>query len=293
MVNIQTSKIQRAAVEYANFKVKHDIKDFSNSFGDYINDEGYPTPLGKLIQAIAENAEGTEKVIETMFKTDPMLKDKYTRGFTVDKIEASDYIPAFMQYLKTDKKVAAAVSAMETLLTDADSITEAQIDDISELVSTWEMEGLSLRALMEYTQFNMAVESGADSYTSSFGLGSDGVNNGAAIGKFWGRKNAYIEYWLNGRLHIMDAYMNINKVDEVINKTTEGIEYKASMPAKAVNQPTSNSDVYLLHEIFGGGSAGKQYPQGTRTIEITANEYTPLIVVNAGKTYFRIYKNCF
>lgn len=182
MVNIQTSKIQRAAVEYANFKVKHDIKDFSNSFGDYINDEGYPTPLGKLIQAIAENAEGTEKVIETMFKTDPMLKDKYTRGFTVDKIEASDYIPAFMQYLKTDKKVAAAVSAMETLLTDADSITEAQIDDISELVSTWEMEGLSLRALMEYTQFNMAVESGADSYTSSFGLGSDGVNNGAAIG---------------------------------------------------------------------------------------------------------------
>ena len=107
------------------------------------------------------------------------------------------------------------------------------------------------------------------------------------IGKFWGRKNAYIEYWLNGRLHIMDAYMNINKVDEVINKTTEGIEYKASMPAKAVNQPTSNSDVYLLHEIFGGGSAGKQYPQGTRTIEITANEYTPLIVVNAGKTYHR------
>lgn len=182
MVNIQTSKIQRAAVEYANFKVKHDIKDFSNSFGDYINDEGYPTPLGKFIQAIAENAEGTEKIIETMFKNDPMLKDKYTRGFTVDKIEASDYIPAFMQYLKTDKKVAAAVSAMETLLTDADSITEAQIDDISELVSTWEMEGLSLRALMEYTQFNMAVESGADSYTSSFGLGSDGVNNGAAIG---------------------------------------------------------------------------------------------------------------
>lgn len=182
MVNIQTSKIQRAAVEYANFKVKHGIKDFTNSFGDYINDEGYPTPLGKLIQAIAENAEGTEKIIETMFKNDPMLKDKYTRGFTVDKIEASDYIPAFMQYLKTDKKVAAAVSAMETLLTDADSITEAQIDDISELVSTWEMGGLSLRALMEYTQFNMAVESGADSYTSSFGLGSDGVNNGAAIG---------------------------------------------------------------------------------------------------------------
>ena len=107
------------------------------------------------------------------------------------------------------------------------------------------------------------------------------------IGKFWGRKNAYIEYWLNGRLHIMDAYMNINKIDEVINKTADGIEYKASMPAKTVNQPTANTDVYLLHEIFGGGAAGKQYPQGARTIEITANEYTPLVVVNAGKNYHR------
>lgn len=113
------------------------------------------------------------------------------------------------------------------------------------------------------------------------GTGADNV------GKFWGRKNAYIEYWLSGRLHIMDAYMNINKVDEVINKTSEGIEYKASMPAKAINQPTSNPDVYLLHEIFGGGAAGKQYPQGSRIIEVTANEYTPLVVVNAGKNYHR------
>ena len=34
--------------------------------------------------------------------------------------------------------------------------------------------------------------------------------------KFHGRGNAYTEHWLDGRLHILDAYFNVTGIDDTI-----------------------------------------------------------------------------
>lgn len=119
-----------------------------------------------------------------------------------------------------------------------------------------------------------------DNSGSRTGLGADNID------KFWGRKNNYIEYWLSGRLHLMDAYMNINGINDIIYNTGSNIIYAAA-PGKNNSNWQNNADVLLSRDIFSSGTGGNQYSQGTRTIEITANEYAPMIISNAGKNFTR------
>ena len=73
--------------------------------------------------------------------------------------------------------------------------------------------------------------------------------------------------WLRGRLRILDAYFNINKVDTNITNT---------IPEPKNNITINNPDVYLFSDIFSNGVEGVQRSQGMR-FTVTAPDYSPLV----------------
>ena len=177
--NFQSSTIHRALAEYKNFKVtlplsKLDTSDMNKLF---IDKDGNTTQLGLFMRALAENMEGTEDVLGDMIKkTNP----EYLQGFTVDKMPSNVFLPHFWNYLQTEE-VQKAVQAMNNVMANPKSINQEDKQAIAGIIKTWDMDARSLRALVELTKFQNALENNTD-FTTSLGLGSDGVNNGSAIG---------------------------------------------------------------------------------------------------------------
>ena len=175
-INMQTMKIHRAMAEYKNFEqiIEADVLNgVTGTETDFVTD-GQLTDLGHLFSAIAENAEGTEDAIK-----DKLSHLTYRRGFTVDKVRAEDFLPAFFEYLETDEAIQNAVISTQKLLEDKE-LKQTDMDNIQSVVDAWDMQALSFRALIEYTKFKQAQKDNTDLITS-FGLGADGVNNGSAI----------------------------------------------------------------------------------------------------------------
>lgn len=171
VVNFQTSKIHRALVELANFKVDIDLSGFDGE--TWFDDKGKPKPETLFLRAVFENAEGTEDIFK------PILKDMGFDGFTVDKVPSGAFLPIAYEYLTSDIKVNNAVLAVRQLQAGK-TLSSEQKAHIKELVDTWDMGANSFRALMEVSNFLTATEN-KTTFTTSLGLGSDGVNNGIAI----------------------------------------------------------------------------------------------------------------
>ena len=167
VVNIQSSKVQRAVIELSN------SKSVFNKSDKLLNKDDTISVHGRFFQALAEKAEGTEDIIEDMLKN-----TEYSRGFTFDKIQGKHFIPAFKHYLETDTDVQQAVKAMSVALRTPKDLTQAQVESIAKLVKQWDMGAESLRALIEYTQYTQS-KAEHETYIT---LGSDGVNNGSALG---------------------------------------------------------------------------------------------------------------
>lgn len=88
--------------------------------------------------------------------------------------------------------------------------------------------------------------------------------------------------WLNGRLHILDAYFNLNSGDVEINKKNDAIYKEPKPDASSLN---SNSDIYILRDIFNksaGGSTESRARSGVVSFTVTAPKYTPLVINKAG-----------
>lgn len=171
VVNFQTSKIHRALVELANFKVDIDLSGFDGE--TWFDDKGKPKPETLFLRAVFENAEGTEDIFK------PILKDMGFDGFTVDKVPSGAFLPIAYEYLTSDIKVNNAVLAVRQLQAGK-TLSSEQKTHIKELVDTWGMGANSFRAMMEVSNFLTAVEN-KTAFTTSLGLSSDGVNNGIAI----------------------------------------------------------------------------------------------------------------
>lgn len=59
------------------------------------------------------------------------------------------------------------------------------MNHLSSVIDEMAMTGSSLRALREWADFQTAQENNHTNFTTSLGLGSDGLNNGAALAHFW------------------------------------------------------------------------------------------------------------
>lgn len=102
---------------------------------------------------------------------------------------------------------------------------------------------------------------------------------------FHGRRLHYTQSWLQKRLHILDAYFNLNNIKFPLGITDEITESKYS----EVNPPLStkmqdNEDVTILRQIFNGGSPdGIKNSQNISCI-VQVNEFSPTIIATTGGT---------
>lgn len=118
-----------------------------------------------------------------------------------------------------------------------------------------------------------------------FSLTNNTIWNSVDFTKFKGTRIEYVRSWLNGRLHIMDAYMNINQ-----NAIT-GIQYLEDNTWKPLTQDganitdlsyseqynlANNDDIEVLKSIFQqGGQPGIQL-SGKFDFKIKCPEYSPI-----------------
>nr|WP_241761094.1 hypothetical protein [Moraxella catarrhalis] len=195
--NYQSSKLHRAMAEPSNFKVTVQLKNKDGSsvldslqsklkeYGKEIHSKHLTKDelnLTYFLRALAENMEGSEDFIEAYFESTGS-KEIFTEGFTVDKLPSYVFIPAFIEYLNQEhiQKATEIVSKAQA----GDKISSTEMNHLSSVIDEMAMTGSSLRALREWADFQTAQENNHANFTTSLGLGSDGLNNGAALAHFW------------------------------------------------------------------------------------------------------------
>lgn len=103
---------------------------------------------------------------------------------------------------------------------------------------------------------------------------------GENFGKFHGRGVAYTEYWLDGRLHILDAYFNVMQFDDKLVPSN----YDSMRVTNVEYLPADNEDVYILHDIFTSNlsTEGMAYtPDSKGWLTITARPLSPVYIKGA------------
>ena len=87
--------------------------------------------------------------------------------------------------------------------------------------------------------------------------------------------------WLRGRLRILDAYFNINKIDIHITDT---------IPEPKNTVTFNNQDINLFSDIFSNGNEGVARDQGM-VFTVTAPDYSPLVARIGGSYIWYIFEN--
>jgi len=112
-------------------------------------------------------------------------------------------------------------------------------------------------------------------FVRSAGNGFDTIN----FPKFYGRKIAYTETWLDNRLHILDAYFNINSINDLLTA-----RISAPMVTNETVVDKNNKDIYVLHDVFSDNNVGAQYANVSSSVTAKAKPFAPLIIVTPNVT---------
>lgn len=140
-----------------------------------LDKDGKPTKLGLFLSALAMNLEGTDSFIKA--NTDVDLQ-----AYTKDKVPSHIFMPAFAEWIAQDS-TQRAVKAMQNVLNN--KVSANDLDAIKAFVDEGDMGTCNpLGALVELTNMMSAIENGTE-LTTSIGLGSDGINNGIALGSIY------------------------------------------------------------------------------------------------------------
>lgn len=163
LFNMQTSLIHRAMGTLKAFSVKI-------SFDSVSTDGNYQ----RFLQAVGEGLEGLDGALKDTIKSfTPMAQ-----FFTVDKVSGEIYTYALQQYLAQPNNLA-AIEAMASVI-EGNKPTRQQRNAIANFVKAGDMGIQSLQSLIALAEMQVAINKGETSFTTSIGLGSDGVNNGVA-----------------------------------------------------------------------------------------------------------------
>ncbi|WP_395147142.1 D-alanyl-D-alanine carboxypeptidase family protein [Moraxella atlantae] len=175
--NMQNSLIHRMMASYSNFKTNIDLTDITlKNLTEHALEKGKPTKIGLFLSALAMNLEGTEDFIKN--HTDIELK-----SYTKDKVPSDIFIPAFVKWINT-QDVQTAVKAMQNVI--GNNYTNKDLQAIQSFVEQGDMGIQSFRALIELTNFISVIEDKNKTvFTTAIGLGSDGINNGIALGSVY------------------------------------------------------------------------------------------------------------
>ena len=121
-------------------------------------------------------------------------------------------------------------------------------------------------------------------YRNKFLYNLSGDNFSTEYEGLQGTKIERTKEWLNGRLHILDAYFNLQKTSTRLNETSDSITYVEPIPV--VDDLSKNKDIYVLKDIFLKSESGNTKPLtriGPCSFKVTADAYSPLIVTKAAK----------
>lgn len=181
MFNMQTSLIHRMMASYKNFRTTIDMKGITlDNLVEHALKVDKPTKLGLYLKALGMNLEGTERFVAKFVEGENTDKADYKfLGHTADKIDGATFIPAFVAWIKTNE-VQQAITAMQKVL-DGKEVTNSDFDAINTFVKAGDMGVQSMRALVELTNMTKAMNTGTQ-LSTAIGLGSDGINNGIALG---------------------------------------------------------------------------------------------------------------
>lgn len=94
--------------------------------------------------------------------------------------------------------------------------------------------------------------------------------------KFHGRKLAYTESWLAGRLHLLDTYFNLAGVNESLVSDPSKKLYSLRPDEDFLDR--NNPDIYILRDIFSNNPQGEQYSNLNHEASISSKPYSPLVV---------------
>lgn len=121
-------------------------------------------------------------------------------------------------------------------------------------------------------------------YRNKFLYGLDGSEFNTEYEGLKGTKIEKTREWLNGRLHILDAYFNLPKTSIRIKEDDDRVIYTEPIPQ--VENLSDNKDIYVLKDIFlseSGDFTKWLTREGRCSFKVSAEEYAPLLVSKAGK----------
>lgn len=101
--------------------------------------------------------------------------------------------------------------------------------------------------------------------------------------KFHGRRLHRVKDWLENRLHMLDAYFNINNLSYAPEGNSD-ITLKITEPITEVANLQSNPDVILLQNIFSSDSKGGIKAESNMSCTIRALDYSPFITKTTSTT---------
>jgi len=164
LFNMQASQIHRAMASLAAFKLEIDLTDISSANKN----------LQRFYQAVGEGLEKLDKDLQDSIKKKAGLQ----QFFTVDKVSADNYVESLTEYLYSDISINAIYAMVEVL--EGKTPTDTEQSAIALFVEKGGMGIQSLQSLIALAEIQIAIDSGQTSFTTTIGLGSDGVNNGVA-----------------------------------------------------------------------------------------------------------------
>lgn len=119
---------------------------------------------------------------------------------------------------------------------------------------------------------------------------TDTVWVSADFNKFNGTRVNKVRDWLDGRLHILDVYFNLNRsMSQTITYRTDDGKWETLMNGSAPVVDTmyssnydlsNNNDVVILKDIFSAGSGTGVQLSGSVSFQIKCPEFSPLQIYN-------------
>lgn len=100
------------------------------------------------------------------------------------------------------------------------------------------------------------------------------------LGFFHGKCVYRTKDWLNKRLHVMDAYLNLNRITWNLPEVDQDtIVVEGNSTAEFDSSVQQNPDVIVLRQIFKDGTYTGMKVDGTIASSVKVNEFSPLILV--------------
>lgn len=255
-----------------------------NNIGTYINYFAFSDYWKSKWEEIKNQYSGTLKQVEILRDYSPEKLDDDDKGGSSFFDVPSTYLFAVVKYTKSI--LSRGYKKIEDVLKDFENYSSIFEKDPSNIWGEWRKSNGCLRDAKHFmkTYFNdhlkdIPEEAFNFNYIYKYFVKNESNNgyDGVNFIKFHGRGKAYTENWLDSRLHILDAYFNLNGIDDTIN-IVNGVEIKAATVDNA-HKPTDNKDVYVLQDAFTGSSEHGAYTKESNgNLTITAKEYAPLII---------------